>query len=74
VELAALASHHLKLQLSGSYLTERNNHILVVALILNQRGGTLIELLDSFRGKHNEQKPVVYLFQTIFYGNPCHGM
>ena len=32
----------------------------------------LVQLLDPLRGKHDEEETVVYLFEAIFNGYPCH--
>src|SRR6266702_1480371 len=55
-----------------SYFPQREHHVLVVRLVLAQWPCSLVKLLNSLRRQHDEEKSVLNLLQTIFYGNPCH--
>lgn len=72
VKSAAFSRGQLVRHLPGGDFAQGEYYVLVAPLVLDEGAGTLVVLLDAPRREHDEKKPVIYLIETIFYGNPCH--
>lgn len=70
--LGTTATGILILDLACGNLAERENNILVLAPVLNERASSLVVLLDPFGCQHHQQKTVLHMLQTIFDSNACH--
>jgi hypothetical protein len=67
-----LPDGNFKIDLARSNFPQAQDYVFVVGFIFDQGLSPLVELLGSFRGHHDQQKPVGNLLETIFNCNTCH--